>query len=221
MNEILEKLKHETFEYLTHEHNNQIKGFYDFDGYWKNKDEALKTLTDDRKKYLKELYFYMGTIELDNIKKEFKKEMKKHREYLSCHDNRSSRYREYISTLSKSTKICQENLDILMRVKFFVGCCVGYYNKEEVLKMIKNTKNDELNSTFYKDEDSRKSNAIFRLKILKTYLIDSPFVDLVNKELKEIAQKRLELNKININDLNINNMGLNTILELKELVEYE
>jgi len=218
----LSELKNETFEYLTHKYNNQIKGFYEFDGYWQTKDEALKNLNEDRKTYLKELYFYMKSITLEDIKQAIIKDRQEYREkYLQWKDNRSSRYRENQNDISNALNIARTNYNILKRVAFFVGCCVNYFNEEEIKQMIHNTKQDELTSTFYTNPEARLSNAIFRLKILKSYLIDTPFVKWVNQELKDLANKTLSLHEIDIHKLNINNVSLSEVLELKQLVEEE
>ncbi len=213
------KAREEILDYLTSPSNNQVKGFYDFDGYWQNKDEAMKELTPERKANLTEYWAIMMSITPEELTKLTHDKWIEWAGKYTPGNGRSSRYREAIHNAAKSKEIATKNMEILQRTRFHVGCCVGYFNKEEVSKMVQNVIDGETGEkakAFWKDEDARLSNCIFRLKILRTYLEASPYLGDINIELKNWATKRLELHNIT-RDAKVNDLGIRTVVELMEL----
>lgn len=200
-NNILTTLKNDVFRYLTHLHNNQIKGFYDWTGYWKKKNEL--EIKRPQSEYLPELHEYMKSITIQEIVKAANEEG---REWLHKYGNfgrgRRSESQKYASKQAYAhphSTFINDNFKILQRVRKFVGFYLGIFDETEVRELIKETKEHELNSTFYTHPKSQISNAIFRLEILYSFLKDSPFDAICLAELKELAKMQVEYLKVNEN----------------------
>ncbi len=191
LNVTLSELQKETFEYLTHQSNNQIRGFYEFDGYWKKKEEALKELSPSRKENLKELHAYMNSITIEQV---VKATQESGREWLHKYGKHGGRGRTSDAEIyARKEAYCHakspfiiKNMEILNRVKLHVGFCLGIFPKE-TLTHINEVANSELKSTFYTHPKSQLSNAIFRLEILKSYLVGGKYEKAVNVKLKEVS----------------------------------
>jgi len=214
-----QQIKDDIEEYLKHSNNNQIKGFYNFSGYWSRdkKDKALASLSARNKENLKEIYGYMMSITEKDIEEMI---ISYYTDWLNKYGNvgRSNNEKEAKKLIEYPGDTAKLNFNILKRVRFFVGCSIGYYNKDEVLSWIKEIKGEEVNDTFWKDKDTRLSNCIFSLSILKSYLEGSPYEAFVNEELKNLAKVRLELNGVN-KEIEIGNLSLYDISELIKMSE--
>jgi len=212
------KERSEILEYLKTDGCNQVRGFYDFSGYWQNKDEAVASLSEERKQNLKSIWGEMISITEKEIEEEI---ISYSNDWLKKYGNvgRSNNEKQMKQNILNASSLAKENFKILSRTRFFVGCSIGYFNEEEVKEMIKNVKEDELNSTFWKNrEDTRLSNCIFRLNILKSYLEKSPYEKDIKAEIKEISVKRLELNGVK-EDFKIGNLSLKEISELMKNIK--
>lgn len=190
----LVSLKNDVFSYLTDLHNNQIKGFYDWDGYWKKKDEL--ELNANQKEYLPQLHEYMNSITINDI---VKATNESGREWLKKYGNygRGRKYSSQLYSLKQSaasinSSFVKNNFEILTRCRLFVGFYLGIYNENEVLELIEMTKKHELESTFYSHRKSQISNAIFRMEILYSFLKDSPYNEICLNELKGLANMQLD-----------------------------
>ena len=200
-NTILETLKSDVFSYLTHLHNNQIKGFYEWTGYWKKKQEL--ELSPLQSQYLKELHDYMKSITIQDIVKAAKTEgrewLHKYGNYGRGRRSESQKYASKQAYAHPNSTFINDNYKILERVRKFVGFYLGIFDETEVSELIKETKEHELNSAFYTHPKSQISNAIFRLEILYSFLKDSPFDALCLTELKELAKMQVEYLRVNEN----------------------
>lgn len=200
-NNTLDTLKNEVFSYLTHLHNNQIRGFYDWTGYWKRKQEL--EIKPPQSEYLNELHDYMKSITIEDIVKaaniEGREWLHKYGNYGRGRRSDSQKYASKQAYAHPKSSFINDNFEILQRVRKFVGFYLGIFDEQEVKELIKETKESELNSTFYTHPKSQISNAIFRLEILYSFLKDSPFDALCLAELKELAKMQVEYLKVNEN----------------------
>lgn len=185
----LEQVKREIFDYLTHPHNNQIRGFYDFNGYWANKDKAMQGLTSDKVQILPQIHDYMKSITIEQIVEAAHEEGRNWLHKYGKSIGRPSDSQKYAMKqvyCSINTDFIKTNFEILQRVSLHVGFCIGRF-PAETLQKIEDVANHELNSTFYTHTKSRLSNAIFRLEILKSYLIGGKYESAINNKLKQVA----------------------------------
>lgn len=197
----LERLEAETRDYLDSEHNNQIKGFYDFDGYWRKKAEAMEKLDADRREHLEELYTYMSSITVDDLvtwTQENGRQQLKYWPYAGV--GRVSDGRQYgirHAGATASGTIVQNNWKILQRVRWHVGATLRrniagrVYTAladTEVMQHVEDVASSELNSTFWSDEGSRFSNAIFRLEICQSWLAGTEHERIINERLAGVSR---------------------------------
>jgi len=185
----LEQVKKEVFDYLTHLQNNQIRGFHDFDGYWKKKDEAMKELKADKVEILPQIHDYMKSITIEQIVEAAHTEgrdwLRKYGKSIG-RPSESQKYARKQAYCSANTDFIKTNFAILQRATLHVGFSIGRF-PAETLQKIEEVANHELNPTFYTHTKSRFSNAIFRLEILKSYLIGGKYEQAINDKLKQVA----------------------------------
>ena len=228
----IERLKAETRDYLDSEHNNQIRGFYHFDGYWTKKAKAMEDLDADRREHLEELYAYMCGITIDDLEtwtRESGMQQLKYWKYAGVgrvSDGRKQALRHAAARASGS--IVQNNWKILQRVRWHVGATLRrniagkVYTAladTEVMQHVEDVASSELNSTFWSDEGSRFSNAIFRLEICKSWLAGTEHERIINERLAGVSRAWLLFKDVPIGTGIIEDNYTETIRRANEQIE--
>lgn len=221
----LEKLKVETTDYLTDEHNNQVKGFYEWNGYWRTKEEATKQTCSsgnglrERLEHLPELFDYMSSITPAMIAEWTKQEgLEGLRRWPYAGRGRYSKdYKYHLSQAGATTKseAVTKNYAILRRVRWHVGAYLNRLTEAEVKQHVKEIADDELNSTFWNDKGSRYSNAIFRLEICKSWLAGTDHEQKVDVMLGIVSMSWLKSKNIDVTEINNSDYG-KAMQELKD-----
>ena len=200
----LERLQAEVRDSLTSECCNQIRGFYDFTGYWTSRDEAIgkskrcgrRGLDADRKQYLAELFGYMGLITTQDIAQWTRDEGKEHMRRFPYAG--VGRYPEHYKMARRQagatigTTSVQKSYSILRRTRWHIGAVLNQLTREEVENHVAEVTDHELSSTFWKDGGANYSNAIFRLEICKGWLKGTGHEQVVINKLAEVADAWLE-----------------------------
>lgn len=199
----LDILKHETIEYLTNEHNNQIHGFYEFSGYWSRKDEAMRQLSAERKQYLAELFDYMTSITIENIVAWTREDGKGYQSLYAGTGrySESYKYQKRQAQATKHTDFIKSNYGILRRVRWHVGAVLNRLTLNEVKSHVDEVAKSEIENKFWNDKGSRFSNAIFRLEICKTWLAGTNHEAIIDNKLAEVSQQYLAFKEIDITSI--------------------
>lgn len=187
-------------EYLTHENNNQIRGFYHFDGYWTRKNKAMESLSPDLIPHLDEVFDLMSSITIADIVEKARTEgrewMRKYANYGPGRRSESQKMMSRVAAAHTTTSFILKNWEILQRVRFHIGAFLNKLTREEVVDHITKIADSELNSTFWKDQESRFSNTVFRLEIAKSWLEDTDHEDVVDDKLRHVALQWLSFHNL-------------------------
>lgn len=208
----LEILKHEVTAYLTDEHNNQIQGFYEWSGYWDTKEKATTPSCisgnglSQRLEHLPELFDYMSSITPEQIRDMTRAEGKEGMRRwpyagVGRYPDHFKRHRKMAAATINSEAV-RNNYAILRRVRWHVGAYLNKLTRAEVQEHVDEVTAHELNSDFWHDTGSRYSNAMFRLKIAKSWLADTDHEDVINRKLGEVASLWLAYHKIDLAKVN-------------------
>jgi len=214
--QLTQQIRDDIREYLKRDGCNQIKGFYGIDGYWNKSIEAFKDKDEKQKALIcKEVYGDMLSITEEEIEDLI---VSYNTDWLRKYGKTgmSNAEKEAKRSIGNATSIAKENYKTLCRTRFFLGALCNIFDGREVRKMINQVRDEELNSTFWESEDTRLSNCVFRLNILKSYLEYSPYKNEIDEELKKVAKTRLVLNGVD-KKTKIGNLSLSEINNLMNL----
>lgn len=200
----LDRLKAETLDYLTGESNNQVRGFYEFSGYWERKDRAMSQLDNARKEHLAELFDFMSSITIEQLAEATRTQGREWLRKYGTHWSRGGRisdsehYAMRQSGASTHSKSVINNYEILRRARWHIGAVLNRLTESEVRDHIEAVATSELQSTTWPQESSRFSNAIFRLEIALSWLAGTDHENIARTKLAEVAAAWLKSKNIDI-----------------------
>ena len=161
-----------------------ITNVSELNGIWKTKDEALKDTDKETKELLSIYHDVMSEITVDDV-------IKRCHEYssnwLAKHANyrgRTSRYQLMMYKLrgsNKNSSFIADNFDVVVRTRILIGLCLGIGNKFEIQGLISHVIFDEMNTTVYSRQEDRISNAVFRVRLIESYLKGTEFENVLNE----------------------------------------
>lgn len=203
MNKILtkEQIKENIIDYISSEHSNQISGFTDLTGYWRTKNDILKNTPIQNLEILYDV-IVENFNSLEDVIDEFKIAIvEKLKSYPLKKAGRKSNYEKTLRRMKSRYVVHSKRcFDYIQRHKILAGLCVGKpINKDELELLVSNIELDEMSDNTVME--TKLSNAMFRVELIHSFTIGTPFEYITLNKLKSISNKRLEYHQINLSNI--------------------